>query len=161
MRTGPVVTEVRMGQGSLGGDPSLRIKQQHFLKREKNKLFLCFFFVLSFAHLQQVQRQRVNLRDELFDVPGLLVDEVVPQHGRVLRPGRGWWSPEELEDLGELVSLVLPGEQRGLAVELGEDAAAAPDVHRGGVGGPQQDLGCSVPQGHHLTPEKKISIKNI
>ena len=33
--TGPVVTEVRMGQGSLGGDPSLRIKQQHFLKREK------------------------------------------------------------------------------------------------------------------------------
>ena len=46
MWTGPVVTEVRMGQGSLGGDPSLGIKQQHFLKKERKSNYFVFFCFL-------------------------------------------------------------------------------------------------------------------
>jgi len=100
VRTGPVVTEVRVSQSTLGRHPGLRIKQQHFL--------------------QQVQRQGVNLRYEILQVSGLVVDEVVPQHRRVLRPGGGGRGAEHLEDLGQLVRLVLPGEQGGLPVELGK-----------------------------------------
>ena len=51
MRTGPVVTEVRVSQGTLGRHPGLRIKQQHFLKRKKDYfdvfLFLSPHFLTS------------------------------------------------------------------------------------------------------------------
>ena len=98
-------------------------------------------------------------------VSWLIVYKVVPEDGGVLRPGRDRRSAHHLEDLGQLVRLVLAGEQRGPPVQLGEDAAAGPDVYRGGVGGAQQDLGCSVPQGHHLTTshdqQKYSLIKNI
>ena len=47
MRTDPVVTEVRVGQGCLGGDPGLGIEQQHFLKRNVNTFFFCFFPSIS------------------------------------------------------------------------------------------------------------------
>lgn len=41
--------------------------------------------------------------------------------------------------------------QRLLGRQLSKDGAGAPDVHRGGVPGrTQEDLGSSVPQGHHL-----------
>ena len=39
MRTGAVVTEVRMSQGSLGGDPGLGIKHQHFLNKNETDQF--------------------------------------------------------------------------------------------------------------------------
>ena len=79
-----------------------------------------------------------------------MVREVLPEHvgvaGPVLRGGRA----EHGQDGGELVRLVEAGEERLAGDELGQDAAAAPDVHRGGVGGAQQHLRGAVPQGHHL-----------
>ena len=57
MWTGPVVTEVRMGQGCLGTDPSLRIKQQHFLEK-KNINFL--FSVFRFSDFLTSSRSRAR-----------------------------------------------------------------------------------------------------
>ena len=83
--------------------------------------------------------------------------EVLPEHvgvaGPVLRGGRA----EHGQDGGELVRLVEAGEERLAGDELGQDAAAAPDVHRGGVGGAQQHLRGAVPQGHHLHHGKVIN----
>ena len=82
-----------------------------------------------------------------------MVREVLPEHvgvaGPVLRGGRA----EHGQDGGELVRLVEAGEERLAGDELGQDAAAAPDVHRGGVGGAEQDLGGAVPQRDHLQGE--------
>ena len=86
-----------------------------------------------------------------------MVREVLPEHvgvaGPVLRGGRA----EHGQDGGELVRLVEAGEERLAGDELGQDAAAAPDVHRGGVGGAQQHLRGAVPQGHHLDHGKVIN----
>ena len=136
MRAEAALAEVGVGQGGLGSDPLLGVELQHLVQEIPG------------------QGVPVHVRDEIENVPGLEVDEVIPQHGRLVRPVRHGGRAEELEDLGELVRLVLAGEQRGPPVQLGEDAAAGPDVYRGGVGCPQQDLGSSVPEGHHL-------IKNI
>ena len=79
-----------------------------------------------------------------------MVGEVLPHHVSVAGPvllGRG---AEHGEDPAQLVRLVVAGEERLPGDQLGQDAAAAPDVHRGGVGGAQQHLGSSVPQRNHL-----------
>ena len=123
-----------MSQGLPGGDSLLRVEMQHFL--------------------DEIPGVGLDLRQDLSDVPGSVVGEVGPENIRVLGPvllGRG---AQHAQDPGQLVALSQSGEQRLPAHQLGKDAAAGPDVHRGGVGRAQQDLGCSVPQGHHLPPEK-------
>ena len=135
MRAEAALAEVGVGQGGLGSDPLLGVELQHLVQEIPG------------------QGVPVHVRDEIENVPGLEVDEVVPQHGRLVRPVRHGGRAEELEDLGELVRLVLAGEERLAGDELGQDAAAAPDVHRGGVGGAQQDLGGAVPQRDHLQGE--------
>ena len=132
MRAEAALAEVGVGQGGLGSDPLLGVELQHLVQEIPG------------------QGVPVHVRDEIENVPGLEVDEVVPQHGRLVRPVRHGGRAEELEDLGELVSLVLPGEQGGLPVEFSKDTAAGPDIDRSGVCCAQQHLGCSVPQGHHL-----------
>ena len=52
--------------------------------------------------------------------------------------------------LVNLVNLGVAREERAAGDELGQDAAAAPHVHRGGVGRAQQDLRGPVPQRHNL-----------
>ena len=123
-----------MSQGLPGRDSLLRVEVKHFL--------------------YEIPGIRLYLGQDLSDVPGPVVDKVRPENIRVLRPVLLSRGPQQAQDPRQLVALSQPGEQRLPAHQLGEDAAAAPDVHRGGVGGPQQDLGCSVPQGHRLTSEK-------
>ena len=89
-----------------------------------------------------------------------MVDEVVPQHRRVLRPGGGGRGAEHLEDLGQLVRLVLPGEQGGLPVELGKDAAAGPHVDWSGVGESHEHLGAAVPQCDDNRGEQGVELVN-
>lgn len=60
----------------------------------------------------------------------------------------GWHLPEDPE---ELVNFGVSVKQRLLGSKLSKDGASAPDIDRGGVPGrTQEDLGSSVPQGHHL-----------
>ena len=107
-------------------------------------------FLWHYPHLEEVPGVRLNLRQYLHDVPGPVVGEVGPEDVSVLRPVLLSRGAEHSHDPGQLVTLVQTREERLPADQLGEDAAAGPDVYRGGVGGAQQDLGCSVPQGHHL-----------
>ena len=115
MRAEAALTEVGVGQGGLGSDPLLGVELQHLVQEIPG------------------QGVPVHVGDEIENVPGLEVDEVVPQHGRLVRPVRHGGRAEELEDLGELVSVVVAGEEGLPGDDLGEDAAAAPEVNRGGV----------------------------
>ena len=105
------------------------------------------------TNLQQVEGLRVDVREEGVEAARGAAGEGLPHDWGLLGPlglGRG---AEDAEDLAELIYLVLAGEERLAEVELGQDAAAAPDVHRGGVGGAEQDLGGAVPQRDHLQGE--------
>ena len=102
------------------------------------------------TNLQQVEGLRVDVREEGVEAARGAAGEGLPHHGGLLGPLGLGGGAEDAEDLAELVYLVLAGEERLAEVELGQDAAAAPDVHRGGVGGAQQDLGGPVPERDHL-----------
>ena len=119
-----------MSQGLSGGDSLLRVEMKHFL--------------------YEIPGVRLDLRQDLSDVPGSVVDKVCPENIRVLRPVLLSRGAQQSHDPRQLVALVQSGEQRLPAHQLSKDAAAGPDVHRGGVGGAQQHLGCPVPQCHHL-----------
>lgn len=55
------------------------------------------------------------------------------------------WGPAEyFHDAGELLDLVLAGEERVAGVELGEDAAERPHVDGRTVGQAEDDLGAAV-----------------
>mmetsp|Transcript_7065 Transcript_7065/g.28699 ORF Transcript_7065/g.28699 Transcript_7065/m.28699 type:complete len:582 (-) Transcript_7065:145-1890(-) len=132
--------EVRVRESLLGGGPVLRVKRQH--------------------PLQQRQRRRRRAgkpgaeRDPGFDAhvpekpPGLLVPHLV-DHVRV----RG---AQQVGDDLQLVNHVLAREQRSAAQDLGEDAADAPYVDRGGVlreEAPAQLRGAVPPGGDVVRPE--------
>ena len=51
-----------------------------------------------------------------------------------------WWHAKELDDAGELVALVLSGQEGVAGQELGQDAAQAPHVDGHAVPGTQDDL---------------------
>ena len=123
-----------MSQGLPGGDSLLRVEMKHFLN--------------------EIPGLGLDLRQYLSDVPGSVVGKVRPQNIRVLGPVLLSRGAQQSHDPRQLVALVQSGEQRLPAHQLGKDAATGPNVYRGGVGCPQQDLGSSVPEGHHL-------IKNI
>ena len=106
-------------------------------------------FSISFSHLKQVLGIGANLRQPLPHILGPTVGEVVPQDRRLLRPVDLGGGAQQGEDGAQLVRLVPPGEERLPAGQLGQDAACAPDVHRGCVGHPQKYLWSSVPQCHH------------
>jgi len=72
---------------------------------------------------------------------------LVADVGHVLRGG----GAEHGDDALDLVEVVLAGEERGAAEQLGEDAAHGPDVHGLGVlGGVQNDLRRAVPARDHV-----------
>ena len=87
-----------------------------------------------------------------------MVGEVLPHDVCVAGPVLLGGGPEHGEDPAQLVRLVVAGEQRLPGDQLRQDAAAAPDVHWGGVCGAQQHLGGPVPQCHHL--QVNVSVKN-
>ncbi len=76
--------------------------------------------------------------------------EVVPQHRRVLRPVLLVRDAHDVEDLVQLIHLVLSGKERLSEEELGEDAAAGPDVDGGRVGDAHQDLRGPIPESDNL-----------
>ncbi len=61
------------------------------------------------------------------------------------------------EDLLQLFALSGPLQQRRSQVELPEDAAEAPQVHRGRVAALQKHFGRTVPQCHHLKSPTEYS----
>ena len=117
-----------------------------------------FIIYMFFPHLKQVLGISADLGQPLPHVLGPAVREVVPQDGRLLWPVDLGGGAQQGEDGAQLVRLVPPGEQRLPADQLGQDAARAPDVDRGGVGHPQEYLWGSVPQCHHCGRQQGVEV---
>ena len=113
------------------------------------------------ADLEQVEGLGLYLGYEVPQVPGAVPEEVVPHHVSVAGPVLLRRGAQHAQDPGELVLLVEAGEERLPGDELGEDAAAAPEVHRGGVCGAQQHLGGAIPQRHHLQSSRDHYESNL
>ena len=115
MRTGPTLTEEGVSQGSLGSQPPPWIKSEHLLNE-----ILCLWI-------------RVTLLHDITKGPGREECKISSEHRRLFRPLLLAGGAQVLEDLGQLVSVVVAGEERLLGDDLSEDAATAPDIHWGGV----------------------------
>eukprot|EP00618_Florenciella_parvula_P002231 CAMPEP_0119499670 /NCGR_PEP_ID=MMETSP1344-20130328/22058_1 /TAXON_ID=236787 /ORGANISM="Florenciella parvula, Strain CCMP2471" /LENGTH=289 /DNA_ID=CAMNT_0007535685 /DNA_START=389 /DNA_END=1256 /DNA_ORIENTATION=+ len=62
---------------------------------------------------------------------------------------------EQTEDLVDLINLAVTREHRPLAHHLDKDRAHSPHIDRRRVGGrAEEDLGRTVPEGHHLVSER-------
>ena len=92
----------------------------------------------------------VHLGHHLAPVLGRAGLEVVPLDGRSLGPLLLRGRSDDVEDLAQLVHLVLARNQRLPQEQLGEDAAAGPDVDRCCVGKAHEDFRTSVPEGDNL-----------
>ena len=115
MRAGAALAEEGVSQGSLGSQPPPGLKPENLLDE-----------ILGL-------RVRVTLLHDLAQRPGREECKISSEDRRLVRPLLRGWGAEVLEDLGELVRVVVAGEERLPGDDLGEDAAAAPEVNRGGV----------------------------
>ena len=115
MRTGAALAEEGVSQGCLGSQPPPRLKPEQ-LPDEILRL-----------------RVRVTLLHDVTKRPGREEYKISSKDRRLLRPLLGAGGAEVLEDPGQLVSVVVAGEERLLCDDLGQDAATAPEVHWGGV----------------------------
>ena len=115
MRAGAALAEEGVGQSCLGSQPPPRLKPEQLLDE-----------ILRL-------RVRVTLLHDVTKRPGREECKISSEDRRLLRPLLGAWGAEVLEDPGQLVSVVVAGEERLLCDDLGQDAATAPDVHWRGV----------------------------
>ncbi len=110
------------------------------------------------THPDEILGVLVHLRDDVPPPPGRGGLEVGPGDGCLLRPVLLRRGAHHIKHLLQLVHLVVPGKEGLPQEQLGEDAAAGPDVHGRGVGQPHQDLGTPVPQGDHHRGEEGVEL---
>ena len=115
MRAGAALAEEGVSQGSLGSQPSPGLEPQYLLDE-----------ILGL-------RVRVTLVHDVTEGPGREECKISSEDRGLVRPLLLGRRAEVLEDLGELVRVVIAGEEGLPGDDLGQDAAAAPEVHRGGV----------------------------
>lgn len=105
--------KVRVGKGLAGLYAGTRVENQHLL--------------------QQLNRLRVGVLELVLERLALALGKRLDESEGVLAADCAdnivWRRAEQFGDDGELVDVVLAGEERLALKHLGEDAASAPDVH--------------------------------
>ena len=115
MRAGAALAKEGVSQGSLGSQPPPGLKPEDLLDE-----------ILGL-------RVGVTLVHDVTEGPGREECKISSEDRRLVWPLLLGRRAQVLEDLGELVRVVVAGEERLPGDDLGQDAAAAPEVHRGGV----------------------------